>query len=59
MLSIYRLDLTPPPPVYFAGPFGPGKMHWGVGVKVEPINTEQAGLGHPIWYLSNALSAIP
>ena len=59
MLSIYRLDLDTHLTVQFAGPEGPGKMHWGVGVKVEPINTEQTGLGHPIWYLSNALSALP
>ena len=50
MLGIYRLDLDPHPPVHFAGPFGPGKMHWGVGVKVEPINTKQAGVGPPPWY---------
>ena len=27
-----------------------GKMHWGVGVKVEPINTKQTEVGPPPWY---------
>ena len=49
MLVIYRLDLDPPPPVHFAGPSGPGKMHWG-GVKVEPIKTKKAEVGPPPWY---------
>ena len=34
-------------PVHFGGPFGPSKMHWGVGFKVEPVNTKQTGLGPP------------
>ena len=58
LLGIYRLDLESHPPVQFAGPEGPSKLHWGVGVKVQPINTEQTRLGPPIWYLSIALSAI-
>ena len=58
MLGIYRLDLDPHPPVHFAGLEGPGKMHWGVGVQVEPTNSKETkgnaiktggvgGSGHP------------
>ena len=47
LLSIYRLDLDPHPPVQFDGPEGPGKLHWGERVKIEPINTEQTRLGPP------------
>ena len=50
LLSIYRLNLDPHPPVHFAGPEGPGKMHWGVGVKVEAISTKTAGIGPYPWY---------
>ena len=50
MLGIGRLDLDPHPPVHFAGPFGPAEMHWGVGVKAEPINTKQTVVGPPPWY---------
>ena len=51
LLSIYRLDLTPHPPVHFAG----GKMHWGVGGQVQPVNTEQTRVGPPFCTHCNAL----
>ena len=46
MLSIDRLDLDTHPLVDFTGPFGPGKIHQGVGIKVVPMNTEETRLGH-------------
>ena len=46
-LSICRHDLDPHPCVHLAGPFGPGKMHTGVGVRVMRTNTEEMELGHP------------
>ena len=43
MLGVYRLDLDP------------DKMHWGVGVKVEPINTKQTEAGPPPWYVPQVM----
>ena len=48
LLSIHRVDLDTHPSVDFAGPEGLGKMHQGVGIEVDPMNTEQAKLGHPM-----------
>ena len=48
LLSIYELDLDPHPPVHFAGPFGPDRIHWGVGVQVELVNSEQTNLGRGV-----------
>ena len=46
LLGVYRLNLDPHPRVQSAGPEGPGRLHSGVGIEVEPINTKQIGLGH-------------
>ena len=46
LLDVDRLNLDPHPRVQSARPEGPVRLHSGVGIEVEPINTKQIGLGH-------------